>query len=172
MKYVLFFFLFTIHLSCFGQLDKAVTLRATANFNVALKGLATNDAGIGLAIDASFFSQHKLQALLETSGDWFFGDKLLVIDANTGEKARSAAVHGIRLGPQFFVHKNLALSVTYGPSWYVVRELEYTRDKGFKYSATGFLGDKRRIIAKGFMVNIPASEQNIKYLGLALGFRF
>ncbi|HVG16656.1 MAG TPA: hypothetical protein VM935_16900 [Chitinophagaceae bacterium] len=172
MKQVLLIFLSIIQLSCFAQFDKPVTIRATTNFNIALKGLATNDAGIGVGIDASFFSTHKLQVLLETSADWFFGDKLLIIDASTGEKVKSAAVHSLRLGPQFFIHKNLALSITYGPAWSVVQDTDYSLHGGLKYGATGFLGKKRNVIAKLFMVNIPAAEQTIHYLGLAGGFRF
>ena len=165
--------LFTIiQLSCFGQFDKNTTVRATANFNFTLNGLGTNDAGVGLAVDASFFSKHRLQALIETSADWFFGDKLLVLDSATGKAAKSAAVYSIKAGPQFFISKNVALSITYGPSWYVVRDFKYSVDNGFKYSITGFLGKKRRFIAKAFMVNIPTKQQNIQYVGLAAGLRF
>ncbi len=56
MKYLLtlFFSLATV-ITCFGQLEKATTFRATANFNITLNGLATNEAGAGLGLDASFF---------------------------------------------------------------------------------------------------------------------
>ena len=58
-----------IQLSCFGQFDKSTILRATANFNFTLNGLATNNAGLGLGIDASLFSKNRLKALIETSAD-------------------------------------------------------------------------------------------------------
>ncbi len=165
--------LFTIkQLSCFGQFDNPITLRATANFNFTLNGLATNDAGVGLGIDASFFSKHRLQALIETSADWFIGDKFLVLDNATGKAAKRAAVHNIKAGPQFFIFNNLALSATYGPAWYVVRDFNYSMDYGFKYSITCFLGDKRRFITKVFMVDIPTKQQDIQYVGLAAGLRF
>jgi hypothetical protein len=172
MKYLLtlFFSLATV-ITCFGQLENATTFRATANFNITLNGLASNEAGAGLGLDASFFSKHRLQALLETSADFFIGDKLLVVDAN-GKAAKSASVYSIKAGPQFFVTKNLAIAATYGLSWHVVREFNYTVDGGFKYSITGFLGQQRRFVTKLFLVNIPASEQTIQYLGLAAGLRF
>ena len=172
MKHLALILFTIIQLSCFGQFDKSTTLRATANFNFTLNGLATNDAGVGLGIDASFFSKHRLQALIETSADWFFGDKLLILDSATGKAAKSTAVHSIKVGPQFFITKSIALSATYGPAWYVVRDFSYSIDYGFKYSITGFLGDKRRFIAKAFIVNIPTEQQDIRYVGLAAGLRF
>lgn len=161
----------TCTLSCFAQFDKSITYRATANFNAVLNGLATNDAGIGVGLDASLFSKYRLQALIETSAERFIGDKLLITDS-TGKPAKSAAVYSVKAGPQFFLSKNLALSVTYGPVWYVLREFKYSMDYGLKYSITGFLGVQRRFVTKVFMVNIPTSEQKIQYLGLAGGYRF
>jgi hypothetical protein len=172
MKQVCLIFFIITQLSCFGQFDKSITLRATANFNFALNGLATNDAGVGLGIDASFFSKHRLQALIETSADWFIGDKLLVLDSATGKAAKSAAVHSVKIGPQIFITKNLAVSATYGPAWYTVRDFNYSMDYGFKYSVTGFLGDKRRFTAKVFIVDIPTKQRSVLYLGLAAGVRF
>lgn len=169
----LFLILFSItSVSCFGQFDRATTLRATANFNIVLEGLATNDAGVGLGLDASLFSKKRLQALIETSVDRFIGDKLLVVDPATGKEAKNAAVYSIKAGPQLFITKNLALAATYGPAWHVVQDFNYSLDYGFKFSITAFLGDQRRFIAKIFMVNIPAEEQKIQYLGVAAGFRF
>ena len=172
MKQVCLLFFMITQLSSFGQFDKSTTLRATANFNLTLNGLATNDAGVGLGIDASFFSKHRLQALIETSADWFIGDKLLVLDSVTGKAAKSAAVRSIKIGPQFFITKRIAVSVTYGPAWHTVRAFNYSMDYGFKYSVTGFLGNKRRFTTKVFMVDIPVKERNILYLGLAAGVRF
>lgn len=172
MKSLCLIFFIVTQLSGFGQFNKSITLRATTNFNFTLNGLATNVAGVGLGIDASFFAKHRLQALIETSADWFFGDKLLVFDSTSGKVAKSAAVHSVKIGPQFFITKNLAVSATYGPAWYIVRDFNYSIDYGFKYSVTGFLGDKRRFMAKVFIVDIPIKQQNILYLGLAAGVRF
>ena len=170
----LFTFLMSLStvVTCFGQLEKATTFRATANFNIVLDGLATNDAGVGLGLDASFFSKSKLQALVETSADRFIGDKLLVADPITGKEAKGAAVFSVKAGPQFFITRNLALAATYGPAWHVLRDFDYTVDYGFKYSITGFLGNQKRFVTKVFMVNIPVEEQQIQYLGIAAGFRF
>lgn len=170
----LFTFLFSLAtaITCFGQFEKSTTFRATANFNIVLDGLATNDAGVGLGLDASFFSKSKLQALVETSADRFIGDKLLVADPITGKEAKGAAVFSVKAGPQFFITRNLALAATYGPAWHVLRDFDYTVDYGFKYSITGFLGNQKRFVTKVFMVNIPVEEQQIQYLGIAAGFRF
>ena len=170
----LFTFLMSIItvISCFGQFEKATTFRATANFNIVLDGLATNDAGVGLGLDASFFSKSRLQALIETSADRFIGDKLLVVNPTTGKEAKSAAIYSIKVGPQFFITRRFALAATYGPAWHVLRDFDYTIDYGFKYSITGFLGKQKRLVTKVFMVNIPVEEQQIQYLGFSAGFRF
>lgn len=157
--------------SCFAQFDKPISIRATGNFNVALRGLGVDDAGVGLGLDASFFSKHRLQALVETSLDHFFGDKSLYIDTLTGKDAKTN-IYNIKAGPQFFITKNFALSATYGPSWYKVRDFDYATDYGFKYSITGFLGKKRHFVAKVFIVDIPAQFQRIQYLGFAAGIKF
>jgi hypothetical protein len=167
-----FFFSLSIITTCFGQLEKSTTFRATANFNIVLDGLATNDAGVGLGFDASFFSKNKLQVLIETSADCFIGDKVMVIDPVTGKEGKSAAIYSIKAGPQFFITKNIALAATYGPAWHVLRDFDYTVDYGFKYSITGFLGRQKRFVTKVFMVNISVEEQQIQYLGIAAGVRF
>ena len=170
--------LFTILLAlvvattCFGQFEKSTTFRATVNFNIVLDGLATNDAGIGVGLDASFFSQKRLQALLETSADRFIGDKLMVADPITGEETKSAAIYSVKAGPQFFITNNLALAVTYGPSWHVIRDFKYKLDYGLKYSVIGFFGAQKNFITKLFLVNIPVGAQKIQYIGIAAGYRF
>lgn len=63
-----------------------------------------------------------------------------MIDTVTGKEAKNAAVYSIKAGPQYFLSKNLALAVTHGPTWYVVREFIYTITSGFKVSIMGFLG--------------------------------
>lgn len=167
---ILILFLITA-VSSFAQFDRSVSLRTTANFNVALEGLGVDDASVGFGLDASFLSKHRLQAIVETSLDHFFGDKSLYIDTITGKDAKTN-VYGVKAGPQFFITKNFALSATYGPAWNKVRDFDYTRNYGFKYSITGFLGERRCFIAKVFMVNIPAQDRKIQYLGFAAGFRF
>ena len=158
--------------SCFGQFNKALTIRPTAHINIVLNGLGMNDAGGGLGLDVSFFSRHRLQVLIETSADGFIGDKLLHIDTVTEEEAKNAAVYSIKAGPQFFIAPHWALAVTYGPAWHIVRDFNYSVDGGFNYSLTGFLGRKRRLVTKLFLVTIPIDEQNIQYMGISAGVRF
>lgn len=155
----------------YGQFDNSLTLMASGNFDFKTKGLALNDAGFGIGFDVSFFSKRKLQLLLETNTDWFIGDKLLQIDSE-GRHLTSANIYSIKAGPQFFISKNIALSTTFGPAWHSIKAIGFTRDYGFKFGATGFLGDKRRLVTKIFMVYIPNDNLNIRYFGLALGYRF
>lgn len=171
MKRLLILLFAITTLTCFGQLNESVSLRATGNINAVLKGLGANSIGAGLGLDVSFFSKHRLQALVETSTDRFMGDKMLVFDSATGKTGRTA-VYSFKAGPQLFVTKNIALSATYGPSWYKVNDIDYSMRYGFKYSITGFLGAQRRFITKVFVINIPTAALNIQYAGFALGHRF
>jgi hypothetical protein len=155
----------------YGQFDKSFSLMATGNFDFKTKGLALNDAGFGIGLDGSLFSKHKLQLLLETSTDRFIGDKQFIL-ADEGRENKSPAIYSIKVGPQFFISKNIALSTTFGPAWHSIQAIGFTRDYGFKFGATGFLGDKRRLVTKIFMVYIPKDNLNIRYFGLALGYRF
>lgn len=153
------------------QFDKSFSLITSANFNFNTKGLATNEAGVGISADAILFAKHKLQLLIETSADRFIGDKLLIVD-DQGRENKNAAIYIIHAGPQFFLSKAIALSATIGPAWHSIEAVGFTRDYGLKFAAAGFLGHKRRLVARIFMVNIPNDNLNIQYLGLQLGFRF
>src|SRR5687767_7525772 len=137
-------FLVPTFTACFGQFEKATTFSATANFHVVLDGLAMNDAGAGLGLEASFFSKNRLHAILETTADRFIGDKQLYIDPVTGKEAKNAAVYSIKAGPRIFVTPRLALSVTYGPAWHIARDFNYKMDGGFNYSISGFWGQPKK----------------------------
>ncbi|HZF64291.1 MAG TPA: hypothetical protein VEZ55_07405 [Chitinophagaceae bacterium] len=139
------------------------------NVNLPLKGLATNDAGFGVTVDAAFLSKSKLQALVETSADYFLGDKLLIVDANSGKQAKRPSIYSIRFGPQLFITPALAISATCGPTWHVVRDFRHSLDDGFRFSANTFLGKKRSVAARFYMVTIP---NKIHYLGTSVGVRF
>ncbi len=171
MKLSIFSIVFFLSLSSFAQFDKPFILSATSNFTFRTSGLATNDAGLGLNFDGSFLSENKLQLLIETSADWFIGDKLLITDAN-GRNTKGAVIYSIKAGPQFFILDKLALSITYGPAWHRIRDFEFTTDYGFKSAITGFLTKKKRFVTKLFLVAIPKKDLNIKYFGLSLGYRF
>ena len=172
LMFSLAMFSLTLMNVCSGQFDKQITFRATANFNVVIGGLATNDAGAGLELNASFFSRKKLQLVVEGSGDLFIGDKFMVVDAVDGRAAKNAAVYSFKAGPQYFVTKNIAIAATCGPTWHVLREFDYTLDIGFKYSFNAFWGKRRSFITRLFFVQIPTESQNIQYLGIGAGLRF
>lgn len=155
----------------YGQFDRSFSIITSANFNFNTKGLATNEAGVGISADAILFAKHKLQLLIETSSERFIGDKLLTVDAR-GRENKNAAIYTIKAGPQFFLSKKIALSTTIGPAWHSIEAVGFTRDYGLKFAVAGFLGHKRRLVARIFMVDIPNDNLNIRYLGLQLGFRF
>jgi hypothetical protein len=164
---IIFCFLST---KSYCQFDKPFSLITSVNLDFKLKGLATNEAGLGINIDAILFAKHKLQLLVETSGDQFIGDKTYIVDAQ-GRENKTATIYTINAGPQFFVSKTFALSTTTGPAWHSIEDIGFTRDYGFKFAVTGFLGHKRKLVSRIFMVNILKNNLNIQYFGLQLGFR-
>ena len=155
----------------YSQFDKPFSLITSVNLDFKLKGLATNETGVGINIDAILFAKHKLQLLLQTSADQFIGDKSLIIDAQ-GRENKSATIYTIHAGPQYFVSKRIALSTTIGPAWHSIQAIGFSHDLGFKFAATGFLGPKRKLVTRIFMVNIIKENLNVRYFGLQLGFRF
>ena len=171
MKILLILVFSFLSTKSYCQFDKSFSLIASANLNLKTRGLATNDAGVGISLDALLFAKHKLQLLVETGTDKFIGDKLFIVD-DKGRQNKTATIHTIKAGPQFFLTKNIALSTTIGPAWHSIRAIGFSRDYGFKFAVTGFLGVKRRIVTKIFMVEILKDNLNVRYFGLQLGYRF
>jgi hypothetical protein len=171
MKTTITVILIYLSLPTFGQFNKFLTLNANGSFDFKTKGLGTNDAGVGLTLDGTIFANHKLQLLLEASTDGFIGDKLLIVDAQ-GRSPKSAVIYSMRVGPQFFILKNIAISTTYGPFWHRIRAYEFTNDYGFKFGITTFFGKNRRFTSRVFIVTIPKDIVDIQYFGLGIGYRF
>ena len=171
MKPLIFIIISFLSFTTYGQFDKSLSVITTGNFDFKTKGLNSNDAGFGIGLDASLFSQHKLQLLLETSVDRFMGDKVGFVDPQ-GRENKSALIYILKAGPQFFILKNIAISSTIGPAWHSIRAIGFTRDFCFKFGVVGFFGDKRRLVTKIFIVNIPNDNLNIQYFGIGLGYRF
>jgi hypothetical protein len=170
MKHLIFIIISFFSSATYGQFEKSLSLITTGNFDFKTKGLNRNDAGFGISLDASLFSKHKLQLLLETSVERFMGDKLGFADPQ-GRENKSALIYIIKAGPQFFILKNIAISTTIGPAWHSIRAVGFTRDFCFKFGVTGFFGDKRRLVTKIFIVDIPNDNLNIQYFGIGLGYR-
>src|SRR3982074_1518171 len=104
MKLLIIIIIYFLLPTTYGQFEKFLSLMATGNFDFKTKGLAMNDAGFGIGLDATLFSKHKLQFLIETNADQFIGDKLLRVDAQ-GRHLTSAAIYSMNAGPQFFISK-------------------------------------------------------------------
>lgn len=153
-----------------SQLDKKVSVNATGNFNVSLAGLGTDDAGLGLNMQTSFFAKNRLQLTTEAVSELFFGNKVYHEDPQTGKNAQ-ARIHSLRIGPQIFLTRNIAVAATYGPAWHKIREFDYTLDYGYKLSVNSFLGQRRRFVAMASFVNVQAEAQNLQYLSFGLGYR-
>jgi hypothetical protein len=134
--------------------------------------LSYNEIGLGAGCNASFFGRHKLQALIEANINYFYGDKTYLFETSTGIGERTAGAHSIKAGPQFFVSKNISLSVTYGAAWYTIHEFKYTRSDAFKYSVTGFLGPKKRFVTQLSFTSVSTTGNPIRFIALAAGRRF
>ena len=171
MKITITAILIYLSLPTSGQSNKFLTLNANIAFNFKTKGLGTNDAGVGFALDGTIFANHKLQLLIEASTDDFFGDKLFIVDAQ-GRNTKSAVIYSMRVGPQLFILKNIAISTTVGPFWHRVRAYEFTNDFGFKFGITTFFGKNKRFNSRFFMTTIPKEIVDIQFFGLGIGYRF
>ena len=154
----------------YAQFDKNVSTNATANFNIALAGLGTDDAGVGLNLQTSFFAKNRLQLTTEAASELFVGNKVYYEDPQTGKNAKTR-MHSLRIGPQIFLARNVAISATYGLAWHKVREFDYTLEYSYKVSVNSFLGTNRRLVAKASFVNVQATGQSLQYLSFGLGYR-
>lgn len=153
------------------QFNKCISANATAHFNIATSGLSPDDAGVGVNLQTSFFAKHKVQLTTEAVSELFFGNKVFYEDPQTGKNAK-ASMHSIRIGPQVFLTKNIAVAATYGLTWHKIREFDYSADDGYKLSINSFVGKSRRMVAKASFVTIPAESRRIQYLSFGLGYRF
>lgn len=171
MRFLFVFAFWFLSCKTYGQFDKSFHLVASANADVGLRGLANNEVGMGVGVDAFLFAKNKLQVLVEAGAERFIGDKLYVLDAR-GRENKTAAIYTLKAGPQFFVSNRISLSATVGPGWHSVRDIGFTTDIGFKYAIAAYLGDQRRSVTKIFMVNIPNKNLRIRYFGLQFGYRF
>lgn len=153
-----------------AQDNRPVNLAATGNFNFTTHGFGTNNAGAGLGLNASFFAGHKLQVLTEANAEIFFGSKLLII-GREGKESQAPAIFSFMAGPQFFISKNIAFSVTGGPYRHSIEEIGFTNELGFRFGITAFSGRKRRFVTKLFMTDIPKGY-DIQYFGVGVGYRF
>lgn len=170
MKLTIITIFYLLSLPSFAQNDRPVNLAVTGNFNFTTHGFGTNDAGLGLGLNASFFPGHKLQLLAEANAESFFGSKEFIINPQ-GRENKAPVIYSIKAGPKFFISKNIALSVTYGPYLHSIEAAGFTNNFGFKFGITGFSGKKKRFVTKLFMTEIP-KDYDIQYFGFGVGYRF
>lgn len=161
---------------CPGQSRKKINVSSTGNFVVAMKGLGHTEVGLGGELAASFLSNKILRTLIEVHTARF-KDNMYEYDIASGKIAKTA-VYTATVGPQYFITRKIALSVTVGPAWYKALDTEYHLGYGFKYSASSFLGSKGHLIAKIFTIHIPTKksvtiyEGPILYMGIGIGYCF
>lgn len=96
MKYLFILPLLLLAINSFGQFNRFTSLRITVNVDVGQKELANiaDNVGYGLCIDASFLSEHRLQALFTADANSFFGNKVYII-SNEGRQNKNAAIYSI-----------------------------------------------------------------------------
>ena len=157
-------------ISSTAQFNSPFTIRATPNANIVIEGIGQNDAGLGLSLDGSFFAKHKLQLLVEMNADRFFGDKSHVYNPQ-GRENKAAVIYSMSAGVQFFIIRQVAISLTYGPAFHSIRAVGFSTDYGFRYGLTGFFGKERRLMPKIYFVNIPTDQLTIQFCGFGFGYR-
>ena len=170
MKILLFVVACLASLCSAGQLNKPVSILTAGNVLFKTTGANYNNTGVSLHINASFFSTHKLQLLVETSADKFFGDKVYYVSA-AGKEINKVILYSIKAGPQLFVTRHVALSATFGQTWHSINAEGFSRDYGLQYGATGFIGRKKRFITRVVMVHNLKTDKISRYVGVGLGYR-
>ena len=170
MKYLLCLVICLVSLGAAGQLNKPVSVFTSGNVMFKTKGTNYNSTGVGLYVGASFFSTHKLQLLVESSVDNFFGDKVYYTSA-AGKPINKVILYSVKAGPRVFVTRHIALSATFGQIWHSIRAESFTRSYGLQYGATGFIGRKKRFVTRLFMVHNLKNDEISQYAGAGLGYR-
>ncbi|MBC7875182.1 MAG: hypothetical protein H7Y01_14355 [Ferruginibacter sp.] len=164
---VLIFLISTI--TCWGQLDKNISLAASGNFNFGLNEFQTlDDAGFGISFEALFAAKKRVGITAETGGDWFGGDKEL--DFENGKNKKPAIYH-VRGGPHFFVTKRIRLAATYGFAHYIIREIDFSSAGSYKLSVTALLGAKKKLLARFYHAGVTRDPKTLSYFGVSLGYK-
>jgi len=171
MKTILLLIFCSLSIAAFSQHKKPFSIGLSGNFDFHTRGLATNDAGLGIGLNASYAIKQKLQLLIEINRDWFIGDKLLVVDSQLGSDTKPAAINTIKAGGRFFITKKLGVSAMAGPAWHTIREFTYAQDMGYQFGFDWFHGSKERVLTRLFLAGIPNNQVNIHYWGIQLGYR-
>ncbi len=169
MRYITtLFFCITLTRS-FSQFKKDISLTAAPHFNFGTSGLGANDAGAGFGFNAAFFSKQKLQAIIESNYDAFFGDKILYVDA--GRTLKNPSAYSVALGPQYFGIKNICVSATGGLAWHRIGEAAFSTDFTYRVGLTGFLGKKKHVVLNAMLSTIAVPESPVRYFSAGVGYR-
>lgn len=159
-----------LSLGSLAQREKPVSLRFTGQFDFSVRGMALNNAGMGVNTGISFFAKKRVNLLTEAHSHWYIGDKQLIID-NDGKALPNGSLHALQAGPQVFLSKTLALSTTYGVAWHRQDEWDYTRDAGYRVALTGYFGDQNNFITQLSWLQVPRPDANIRHWGIGVGYR-
>lgn len=171
MKRYLFLLPLLVALHAQGQFDRKVFMDFTGNFFAGQKAFNLDNAGYGLSLDASFPGYSRWQVTVSPNAGHFFGDKILYIP-DEGRVNDGPVVYNLFAGPQYFITKRIAISLTAGLSWYSIHTRGFSTGAGYQAAATGFLGKKRRFVLKFLFTEIPKKVKNLQYMGIGVGYRF
>lgn len=170
MKHLLISLALLVSLSCWAQREKPVSVRMTGQFDFGVRGMGTNDAGMGVEVALSLFAKKRVQLLTEAHSLFYMGDKSLAIDRD-GKELPNGSLHSLQAGPQVFLSKTIAFFATYGLAWHRYQEWTYTLDDGYRLGLTGYFGDQNNFIAQVSWMQVPREEGNIRQFGIGVGYR-
>ena len=170
MKHLLTLLTLFVTLSCWAQREKPISVRMTGQFDFGVRGMGTNDAGMGVEAALSLFARKQVQLLTEAHSLFYIGDKSLLVGSD-GKELPNAGLHTLQAGPQVFLSKTLALCVTYGLAWHRYQEHHYTLDDGYRVALTGYFGEQNNFITQLSWMQVPREEGNIRQFGIGFGYR-
>lgn len=170
MKHLLLLTALLVSLNCWAQREKPVSVRMTGQFDFGVRGMGTNNAGMGASAALSLLAKKRVQLLTEAHSLFYIGDKSLAIDSD-GKELPNGSLHSLQAGPQVFLSKTVAFFATYGLVWHRYQERHYTLDDGYRLGLTGFFGDQNNFITQVSWMQVPREEGNIRHFGIGVGYR-
>jgi hypothetical protein len=159
-----------ITLSGYTQREKPLSVRFTGQFDFSVKGMSSNDAGMGVQTGVSFLAKKPVQLLAEAGSHWYMGDQQYVTDTE-GHELPNGSLHTLQAGPQVFLSPSLSLCATYGLAWHRQHERDYTLDDGYRIGLTGYFGNGNNFVTQLSWMQVPRPEAPIQHFGIGVGYR-
>lgn len=168
MKTVLFFtFLF---FTIVASAQRRFALVASTNFDFAVTGFGTNNAGIGFTLSPGFVVAPRLHVKAEASLDHFVGSKLAYIDGAGNILGDNPTVLSGKVGPEIFLSSKVSIAGLYG--FASIDEFNQKTTAGaLKAELTTYVGRRKKGVLAFTYSAIIGPNSAVHFLGLHAGYK-